>query len=412
MNALSRRRLRSILGWTIAALVLAAGVGWWVRGRAEADEGRWRRVERGALVVSIETSGTLRAAESVFLSPPQLAHRGNFKISFMAPEGTEVVAGMPVLAFDTSDLERQLLDRSAASEQAAKQVEKLLTEVAKRASDHRLKVAEAEARRRKLALQADVPAELSKAKDLAATRIDLQLVEKELAYLAKKSALEERASQEEISALREQRARALARVHELRQDIAKLSIASPRAGTVIYVNNYDGSKKKVGDSVWQGSQILEIPDLSRMLADGEVDEADVGRLAVGQRVTLRLDAHPEIEYEGRVRRIGQTVQRRSAKNRLKIVKIEIEFSETDAKHMRPGMRFQGEVEIERRDDALLLPASAVEMTAQGPVVYRRSGLGVERISPQLGLRGGEQVEVLAGLAEGDEVQSRLTGAVP
>ncbi len=409
MSAATKRGVRSFAGW-VAVIVLFFLGGWWaLRGRVDADDGSWGRVERGALVVGIETSGTLKAAESVFLTPPQVSRMWNFKLTFIAPEGIEVAAGTPVLRFDSSDLERRLLELTAESEQAAKQLEKLRTDVAKRAADHRLRVAEAEARRRKLALQVAVPEEVSKAKDLAAARIDLQLVERELAYLADKRALEERASQEEISSLEEQRARATARVHELRQDIAKLSVVSPRAGTVIYVSSRDGSKKKVGDSAWRGSQILEIPDLTRMLADGEVDEADVGKLELGQRVTLRLDAHPEVEYEGKVRRIGRTVQRRSAKSRIKIVRIEIELSETDVERMRPGMRFQGSVEIERRDDVLLLPSGAVEMTAHGPVVYRRAGFGVESVSPRLGLRGGGGVEVLSGLDEGDEVRLLLVG---
>lgn len=405
-------RWRALVGGLAVAAVLGLG-GWWMaHGIASADDRAWGRVERGALVVGIETSGTLRAAESVFLTPPQVPGVWNFKISFMAPEGAQVMAGMPVLGFDTTDLQRSLLDRGAESDQAAKQLEKLRTELEKRSFDHQLRVAETEARQRKLALQAAVPEEVSKAKDLAAARIDLELVEGELAYLANKRALEERASQAEISSLVSQRARASARVVELQQNIAKLSVTSPRAGTVIYVSDGRGGKKKIGDSVYRGAQVLEIPDLSRMLADGEVDEADVGKLSLGQPVTLRLDAHPEVEYEGTVKRIGRTVQQRSRRSRIKVVKIEIELSETDAQRMRPGMRFRGRVEIERRDEVLLLPVDAVEMTADGPIVHRRSRWGVESVSPRLGLRGKDGVEVLAGLEEGDPVQLRRTEAAP
>jgi multidrug resistance efflux pump len=218
--------------------------------------------------------------------------------------------------------------------------------------------------------------------------------------------------QSEIAALTEQRARAAARVEEIQRDIDKLTVTAPRAGTVIYYSDRGGEKKKVGDQVWRGAQVLEIPDLSRMLADGEVDEADAGRLSVGQRVTLRLDAHPEVEYTGRIDRIGRTVQQRSRRSPIKVVKIEIELDETDAQRMRPGMRFRGEVEIDRRDDILVLPPEAVLMTADGPVVRRRSGFGVglgpgfETVRPTLGLRADDGVEVLEGLAEGDEVSLR------
>ena len=71
--------------------------------------------------------------------------------------------------------------------------------------------------------------------------------------------------------------------------------------------------------------------------------------------------------------------------------------------MRPGMRFRGTAEIEHIKNALLIPVSAIFLTEQGPVAYRRSRLGAEPVRLTLGKSNAQYAEVVAGLNEGDEV---------
>jgi multidrug efflux pump subunit AcrA (membrane-fusion protein) len=158
---------------------------------------------------------------------------------------------------------------------------------------------------------------------------------------------------------------------------------------------------KVGDDVWQARKVLEIPDLTRMEAEGFVDEADAGRLAVGQRVRLRLDAHPETEFRGTVKEIANAVTRRDRGNPLKHVQLTIALAETDPQRMRPAMRFQGEVEVERAEGVLLAPAVAVRSTASGPVAYREGFFKPYAVAVEVGRRNDRWVEILAGLEEGD-----------
>ena len=64
---------------------------------------------------------------------------------------------------------------------------------------------------------------------------------------------------------------------------------APRDGIVIHVANRRNEKKKVGDTCSFYERVIEIPDLSRMEADGEVEEAEAGRIREGQAVKLHLD---------------------------------------------------------------------------------------------------------------------------
>jgi multidrug efflux pump subunit AcrA (membrane-fusion protein) len=127
-------------------------------------------------------------------------------------------------------------------------------------------------------------------------------------------------------------------------------------------------------------------------------------VAVGQRVTLRLDAHPDDELHGTITSAGLTVQRkRGTQDPLKVLRVEIRLDKTDPAKMRPGMRFQGLIELGRVRNAVLIPREAVFLSSRGPYIQRRTALRVEQVPLTLGRENDQSVEVLKGLAEGDRV---------
>jgi HlyD family secretion protein len=401
-----RRRVTRFAASGAVILALVLGV-WLVAGRASASApGAWSEVRRDDLVVGVPVAGTLSSVQAVRIGPPQINEVWDFKIAFMAPEGAPVRAGQPVLGFDTTELGRQLLDKRAERDSAQKEIEKKQTDLEVQQRDRQLDLAEAEARERKAALKVDVPAELVASKELAKSREDLDLARREVAYLKGRLQLESAQGATEVEALARKRDRAAVRVKDMESAIQSMTVTAPRDGTVVYVATEEGEKKKVGDSCWRGQPVLEIPDLRSMEAEGDVDEADSGRVAVGQRVSFRLDAHPDDVFTGRVRTIGGAVQSRSEANPLKVVRLEIDLDRTDPQRMRPGMRLLGTVEIERVSKALVAPLEAVFNRAGGPVLYRKAGWGSEAVRPVLGVRNDREVEIKSGLKAGDRVSRR------
>lgn len=396
-------RGKRLLAAAAVAVVLAGG--WLVAARAAGggDEIEWVTVERGDVVLGVDLEGELEATEASFLSPPAIPYQRQFRISFIAPEGARVTAGQPVLGFDTTDLETRLQERMADRDSAAAEMEKRTTDLAARRSEVELQLAEARAELRKTRLELEVPEDLVAQRELEVLRIDRTLAEKEIAYLEERLGLLERQAAVELGALAEKRDRAGGRVEEIREHLGRMRIAAPREGVVIYASNWQGEKAKVGDTVWRGNPVLQVPDLDRLHVAGRIDEADVASVAVGQRVTLRLDAQPDREIVGEVAEIGRTVQRRSPREPAKVMHLEISFDEIEPDLMRPGMRLRGRVEVERLEGVLTVPAAAVTPTHSGPVVYRRSAFGHEAVRPELGRRSAEAVEVVSGLAEGDRV---------
>src|SRR6185436_16205987 len=109
-----------------------------------------------------------------------------------------------------------------------------------------------------------------------------------------------RAARARIALLESKRNEAEAIVARTQQAIQLMNVVATRDGTIVYIANRNGEKRKEGDSIWKNERVIEIPDLTRMKAEGEVDEVDAGRVKVGQRVSLRLDAHPDEEFGGTV----------------------------------------------------------------------------------------------------------------
>jgi len=398
---MSRRGRRVALALGLAA---ALGAGGWLLASFPTEDGvDWTRARVDDLVIGVEVEGTLQSRNSSFLGPPGVPDTWDYKISMLAPEGDEVEPGAPVLGFDFSDLERRLVERTAESEEAAKKIEQMTKDLARRRMEDELQLAEARARERKARLKVEVPAELEKSQTLDEARLDLALAETEIAHLEQRLGSSLRSAEASLEVLRSKKERADQQVREIQESIEHMTVVAPRAGTIIYVSDWQGGKKKVGDSCWRGERVIELPDLQAMMAKGEIDEANAGRIVEGQPFRIRLDAHPDVEYTGRVSSIWQTVQRKSFRNPIKVVRLDMKLDKTDTGRMRPGMRFRGTVEVERVTAALVIPARAVFPTPEGPIVFRRTWLGHEKVPVRLGRRNDELVQVVDGLTAGNAV---------
>lgn len=396
-------RLRLIV--PIAAVALFFLGGWTLRNKLAADrQGEWVEIKRGDLVTGVQVTGTLSAIESDLLGPPQIPDVWDFKISMMAPEGSDVKSGEPVLAFDTTELQRRLDENRALAEQARKEIEKTRGDVALRSDDDRLELAEAKARLRRAETKLDAPADILALKERREVELDYGVAKHEVAEIGLRISETQRAAEAQIRLLQSKQAVAESIVARTEDAIRRMTVTAPRDGTIVYVTNWRGDKFKVGDTCWKALRIMEIPDLRRMKADGEVDEADAGNVAVGQLVSLRLDAHPDDQLSGIITRAGRTVQQQAGtKDPIKVLKVLISVERTDPATMRPGMRFQGTIELARIRDALLIPRTAVFVAPEGAVVYRRDLFAVHVVTVKLGRENDKFAEVLSGLSLGDRI---------
>lgn len=390
--------MKRLLALAVLATLLACDAS-----SVELAQGRTVAVERGVLVIGVEVSGEMKALDSVRVSAPSISGVWNYKIAMMAEEGGVAKEGERVLMLDTTELKQRLDKKEAERDTASTQLKMKVSTSKMAREDEGLALAEAKAELRKADLKAAAPIGITAVIELEKAKLDLDLARKKVRFQKTKSKAARRRDQFDVGRWRSKRDRAQQRVEEITASIDGMAVKASRTGTVIYQSSWRGEKKKVGDTAWRGEPILSLASLDEMEGQGQVDEVDVSKVAVGQLVSLRLDAQADVEIRGRIVEISRTVRRASPENPLKVANVRIELEPNEDVKLRPGMRFRGTVESERVENALLLPLEAIVPTPEGPVVRRTQGLGTEEVLVELGRRAGNQVEVLSGLDDGDEV---------
>jgi HlyD family secretion protein len=368
----------------------------------KANDASFVDVRRDDLVVGVDVEGELQAVDSLNLLPPALPGIWEFKIANMAPEGIEVKAGDPIMAFDPSEQIRDLENMRNEADSADKKLRKKRDDAALARRDDELKIAEAEAGLRKASLKTDAPSDLVASIDLKQVILDEQAAKLTLESAKNHAAQTARSDGAEIQRLSDRATYTKHRLEQLQQNVARMGVTSPRAGTIVYPMGFSGEKHKVGDSVWRMETVMQIVGLGKMVGEGKVDEVDIARVTDKQHVTLRLDAMPDVQLTGTVDSIAHSVDGKSQTDPSKVAKLKITIDSTTVP-LRPGMRFRGQVETMRLAKVIQVPADAVFVTADGPIAYRDSGHGMERVKIEVGNRTATAIEIKSGLEPGDRI---------
>lgn len=186
--------------------------------------------------------------------------------------------------------------------------------------------------------------------------------------------------------------------------IDKTVVTAPVSGFVVYKQVRVANERRpiqVGDSVWNRHGFIVIPDMSTMVADINVRERDIAKLAIGQSVTLRPDAFPEMPLTGKVEFVG-TLATEGEERDENLFRVRILLDEVDHR-LRPGMRAQASVLTDSYADVLRVPVEAVFYDKGEPVCYVWSRGRAVRQAVDIGPSDGRQVIVEAGLEAGDRV---------
>lgn len=187
-------------------------------------------------------------------------------------------------------------------------------------------------------------------------------------------------------------AAAQAQVDQLRTRLDFATVRAPVTGIV--------TEKRVeaGDIVAPQTHLFTIADVSTMVVRVDVSELDVVRLSAGQSVAVALDAYRGRRYGGHIRRVFPAAD---PANRL--VPVEVALDGAATADARPGFLARVTFALERREDVLQIPTSAIVRRADGEAVYvvEEDRAGIRPVD--LGVTSEGLVEVRSGIEEGDEV---------
>jgi HlyD family secretion protein len=190
-----------------------------------------------------------------------------------------------------------------------------------------------------------------------------------------------------------------------RQRLADTRVTAPMDGVVTQRNVQVGQIiSSPISNVGGGTTVLTLSDLRRMFVLASVDEADIGKVRVGQPVRVTVDAFPGKRFEGSVELISP---RGVNVSNVVTFEVKIEVTSPEKDLLRPEMTANVEIVAARKDNVPLVPVDAVVRKGGRPrvIVLKPDGTREER-QVEVGIGDGQKVEVTAGLSEGETVVVR------
>jgi hypothetical protein len=360
------------------------------------------RAERAPFELRVPAQGNLRAVRATPVSVPAGAP-GPFRIAWMAPDGARVRTGEVVVRFDSTELVKELADSRDDGESTGlkigKQKVQSRTEIDKLDSDAGLARQELE-----------TASQFQKKDEVVFSRHEIieSEIDRDLAKEKEGHARDARRTQEtlgatELDLLGIERRKAEIKRIQAEQGLSALEVTAPYDGVLILKRNFRGEPVRVGDTVWNGQPLAEIPNLTEMEAEVFVLEADAGGLAPGKRATVILESRPDVAYPAEIRRVDPLAKPRLRGSPVQYFAVTLKLAETDPKLMKPGQRVRATLFLEERKETIAVPRQAVFDQEEKKIVYRRRGATFEPVEVTLGPSGMGRVVLEKGIEPGDEV---------
>jgi HlyD family secretion protein len=398
-----------IIIWTVFGLAGAGGVfaAWHYTGTTEVEV-PVARVRRGDFIISVRSRGEIKSTRSMILTAPQVP---NPRIVKLAESGKAVSKGEVVVEFDPVQQEQTYIEKDTSVRTAESQIEdtKAAQKIDREGDAMNLMSSEYNVERSKLeASKAEILSEIDGAKN----RIDVTVAEGALNQI--KTTITSRAISQEadLSRLNHIKDKTVRDTELAKSYLSMMVIRAPIDGIVNILPNFRSSGSfgqappsfKEGDNAWTGAAIAEIPDLSEMRIELKMEEVDRGKLKLGQKLRIRVDAIPEKEFTATLDWISPIAALiyKGGGTSEKSFPARATLENLDSR-LRPGMSATAEIIIERSPNVLLIPIRASFTQNGKPAVYIEKGQQFLTRLITVGKRNDDDIIVTGGLKEGEIV---------
>lgn len=229
------------------------------------------------------------------------------------------------------------------------------------------------------------PGEVRQAEDT------LQRAQADVTLLEQKQ--KDRYSQPEVARIEAEAGEAHAAYEGAESSLQKSTVRAPFDGVVYFL------PVKEGAFVQSGDLLLQEADLTRVLVRAFVDEPDVGRLQIGQKVDVTWDAVPGRVWKGSVNTVPATVKLRANRN---VGETTCLIDNQDLR-LLPNVNVGVTIVTAEHSDVLTLQRDALRMDDSKPYVFRIDGNRLHQQTVAFSLQNLTRVEITSGLSVGDTV---------
>jgi HlyD family secretion protein len=211
-------------------------------------------------------------------------------------------------------------------------------------------------------------------------------------------------SQAKVAEARAQVAQAKAAADRAAEDVANATIRAPIRGTVLSRDVEIGSPvSSILNLGANATLVMTLGDIAQVFVRGKVDEADIGRVRLGQQARIRVETFKDKSFNGRVTQISPMgVEKDNVTN------FEVRVSiDNPGKELKANMTANAEIVLEEHPDSLIVPEAAITYDAQKnafvDLLTPGSKTGRQKTQVKVGVGNGTKIQILEGLKQGDKV---------
>jgi len=378
-------------GWFLVLLLIAvaAFAGWRFLGISGAELSvPTADVMQGSLELQLTEVGELKAERSATISAPN-----DKLIIFLAPEGSWVKKGDLLVQLESEKYKIGVQEAESALQVAIAQLEKAKAEK------------QAQIYKEEGAKQSYESLLGLKEKGFA---MESEVEESRLAYLelqSKTSSFDAAVNQEKSKVDQARNA-----LEQIKLKLSANAVYAPMEGLVVYAyvgRAEEGKKVEVGMTPYEGQPLMELPDISSMTVETEVNEMDVQKVKIGQPVAISLDALPGVTFQGKVAKIGSLARHKVSKvsgkrTGVKVFSVLVQVTDADER-LRPGLSANVSILINEFDSVTYAPVEAIFNSEGRTVAWVQRGRKTEQVEVECGTSNDKFVIIRSGLRPGDKV---------
>ena len=359
----------------------------------------------------VDANGLLRATTvENYGGPPAFGRYWQFQIVSMAQEGKNVKKGDPLVSFDAQRIGEDLQRFSNELDQANKELERTKSQIDLEHQELVAKLAAAQNKLDKLKLKQKTSPTIDSPVEVETDELRIEQARREVAALNEQLEWHKKSSDANYNIIASKKARAEGALNEIKAGMENFQAKADRDGVIIYKTKWNGEKYQVGESIWSGQPLIEIPDLNTILAESFVPEVDIGRVKTGQTAEITIDAFPGKTYTGKVSKMGTLIHPKSWDIQNKVLDVQVTLDNLDISIMRPGMSVKTRIVTATLDNCIAVPIKAIRTTAEGSVIKVKSETGWIERRVMLGDSNGADIVITDGLKPGERIASDFSKA--
>ena len=395
-----RKRWLPIL---LAALIIGGPIAWykWPSTASAAEASLTAPVKQGNFKVIVNTTGELRARKFVQVTGPAAAQSVNVyqtKIASIVPEGSLVKEGDVIAQLDKAPAATRLADVTLSLQKAQAEFTSAQLDSALNLAQSREDVRTAEyvlEEKKLLKEQARYEAPTIRRQ----AEIDHEKAQRAWEQSKRNLSTKTKQAVAKMSSVGADLGRQQNNLKNITEVIGNFTVKAPAPGMVIYVREWNGKKKGVGSqwSAWDNT-VATLPDLTQMESQTYINEVDVRKIAVGQKVSISLDADPSKRLAGTVTHIANVGEQKPNQD-SKVFEVKIEVATADTT-LRPGMTTANAIETASIPNVLSIPLEAVATEGGFQYVYKKDGSRIVKQMIETGAMNDNEIVVKRGLSTG------------